>query len=1636
MKTQKIIILVAFLSLLPKMRSEGHSAITFIENKRQWESVIKFKSEIRGGALFFETNAITYAFYDPDYLEKIAALKSGSQQKSNFKLDSLVECYAYRIHFENANKNSVIKGSSPLREYHNYYLGSDPTRWSVDVRKYESIEYCDMYDGINLRFYEKYLTYKYEFKVAPGANPSQICMRYEGVDKLSLQKNSLFVKVGKHQTEERKPFAYQIDEEGNQVEIACSFVLDGKVVRFALDDYDKTKELIIDPTLIFASYSGSTADNWGYTATYDKEQNLYGGGTVYGMGYPTTLGCYKSYYAGTYCNIAITKFSANGSQRIYSTYLGGNYTDVPHSMIVGENDELYILATTSSRNYPVTSDAYDTSFHGGPSYLLTSVNRYQNGACIAVSRFNAGGTQLLSSTFFGGNGIDGLSTSSSLCYNYSDEVRGEIQLDASNNVYIVSSTSSTNLPTSSNAFQKNYGGGNQDGCIAKFTYNLQTLTWCSYFGGSADDAIYNMFLDKSGNLYICGGTTSVNLPTSFNAVYPVHQGDRDGFVAKISTNGTQILQSTYYGREGYDQAYLVTLDKDEYVYVMGQTDAAELSWVTGNVWHSGRGQFVSKLSNDLSNVEWSTSFGSSRATTDISPTALMVDICRNIHISGWGGLRSYGYGSLSTIGLPTTSDAWQTNTDGSDFYFISLEEDATNLGYATFFGGHLSQEHVDGGTSRFDKKGVIYQAVCAGCPRNQDFPVFPRGSIVSDSNRSNNCNLGVIKLDYGLQSAIADFSAPNMVCAPYTVNFINNSQSITNNVHFFWNFGDGRTSTNKNPNILYTTAGTYLVTLIVTDSSTCNIVDSITKPLVVLGNSIDTLPKKFACADEPIEIGILSSGVPNTIYTWVPNVGLNNYTISNPTFSDNVSRQYTLYINYGLCIDTLIQQVEIRNFPQGRQYTSYKCMGDTVHINADTSSGANYFIFSNYSDLRDTLNSSSSSSYIDVFLDKDSRTYYILRSDGYCFAKDTQIVHASSFGVYINPPEHLCLGDSTTLFATVFDVNHGFVFNYQWSPTTAIIGDYQVNHPLVSPKSSTFLVVEVRNEYGCLQKDSVLVGVSDIQAAVTQQDISCYGLTDGSISINPVGGAVPYAYNWAHTSMNTNYIYNLYAGSYSVKISDKYNCSIERTFKIIEPGKLSVHLEDTIGLVYCDDLSMGRALAVGSGGVPPYSFHWMTGDTTALAENLYAGEYFLLMTDINGCRDSLIFEVRDTSDMKANYVSKEITCFGDCDGNVLLQVIRAAEPYTILWTTGETENYRDSLCAGTYDVLITDDQHCKRRLFPIVKNIEPIRIDSSVIFHPYCFGMKDGSIMVTVLGGNPPYKYYWDGMEGGAVLSDLMQSGQYKLYVIDRKECDLDTVFILPYYDTLSNITYATKVPCKDICIGEAGIQVFGGAVPYSYNWSNGYDDSVAYNLCEGIYTITVSDSNLCQTSAIIQIENDTTIFPQGITAWADTTEIYKSQSITLYGTDLGSGFSYDWSPSDGVSSSKGTKVTATPLQSTTYKYTVTDEYGCQKSATVYIFVNDVICKEPYIFVPNTFSPNEDGHNDILYVRGLTLIKIDFAVYDRWGERIFATTDINIGWDGTYKGKPCQPGVYVYYLTATCIGGGNYIKKGNITLMR
>jgi gliding motility-associated-like protein len=261
----------------------------------------------------------------------------------------------------------------------------------------------------------------------------------------------------------------------------------------------------------------------------------------------------------------------------------------------------------------------------------------------------------------------------------------------------------------------------------------------------------------------------------------------------------------------------------------------------------------------------------------------------------------------------------------------------------------------------------------------------------------------------------------------------------------------------------------------------------------------------------------------------------------------------------------------------------------------------------------------------------------------------------------------------------------------------------------------------------------------------------------------------------------------------------------------------------------------------------------------------------------------------------------------------------------------------------------------------------------------------------------------------------------------------IDTV-VITQPTPLTSTSTSSNVPCLEVCNGVATATVFGGVPGYSYDWNNGQITNPATNLCEGIYYVTITDLNGCHTYDTVVV-HDSTTFPAMINAWADDDTIYSSQSTGIHVTHV-AGASYLWSPPNGLSSTTVPDPTASPTVTTTYIIAIQDVYGCVIFDTVTIYVLEVNCDEHGIYVPNAFTPNGDNNNDVLYVRSNVISKIYFTIYDRWGEMVFETNDINKGWDGTFRGKQCDPGVFVYYLEVTCIDDQKNLRKGNITLIR
>jgi hypothetical protein len=414
------IVLLAFCFSSFILKADGGAR--FEENKGQWHKSVTFRADIPGGALFVEQQGFTYHFQTSTF--------DGHHHENKESVENdILKGHVLKMQFLGANVFSKSAGKNQLSSYSNYFIGKDKRNWAANVFSYSKIEHENIYPGINWIVYSNELGLKYDFQLEAGANPKLIQFQYQGAEKISIKQGILFIQTSLGTIEEKAPIAWQ-DIDGKRVSVSCRFKLSNNIIQFETGKYNASYPLTIDPQLVFGTFSGSSADNWGFTATYDNSGNTYSAGVVFGIGYPTTLGAYQQTFNGGAgarpCDIGIIKYDGAG-QRLYASYLGGTANEIPQSLIVSSSNELFLFGTTGSNDFPTTSTAWQRIFAGGPELnILRTGVRFPGGTDLFVSRLSENGNQLLASTLLGGSGNDGINTAPQLRYNYADDARGGI----------------------------------------------------------------------------------------------------------------------------------------------------------------------------------------------------------------------------------------------------------------------------------------------------------------------------------------------------------------------------------------------------------------------------------------------------------------------------------------------------------------------------------------------------------------------------------------------------------------------------------------------------------------------------------------------------------------------------------------------------------------------------------------------------------------------------------------------------------------------------------------------------------------------------------------------------------------------------------------------------------------------------------------------------------------------------------------------------------------------------------------------------------------------------------------------------------------------------------------------------------
>jgi gliding motility-associated-like protein len=1103
---------------------KDHSNGRFIENKGQWKQDFSYQLNLSWGQLYFSDSKVLIDTWDHQSLER--RMDCAHHNSDCSSLPAMLNKHAFEIQFINPAPEKKWIAGEQSAQYFNYYLGNDPKNWKSEVHAYESILCKNLWNGIDLNYYTKNGSLKYDLLVSPGANLKQIQLEYSGVEEILIKNRKLIIHTSVGVIEELEPVAYQLIN-GKLKSVKCAYKLVGKRLSFMLgNDYNSGFPLVIDPQIIFSTYSGSTGDNWGATATYDSLGCAYLGGINFATGYPTTLGAYQSAYAEK-VDITVTKFNPTGSAALYSTYLGGNFTEIPISMVVDNQGNLIVLGSTGSSDFPTSVNAYDASFNGGtsvsfwPGMNAQPLGVFPNGVDFFVSKFSSTGNQLVASTLLGGTGNDGLNQANGLEHNYGDTFRGEVISDQSNNIYVVGSTLSGDLPIV-NAWQSIPGGG-QDACVFKLNSQLSVLMSCSYFGGSGDDSGYGMQLGLNNSLYFCGGTTS-NTISGNTTLSNQSSGGVDGYVARINSNGGPQINFTFLGTSEYDQCYFVQIDNSGDAIVLGQTAGNyPITEQPGqSIYSIANGSlFFHKLNASLSQTSWSTRFGTPGSINHLVPTAFLVDYCDYISFCLWAGIVNDPLPS-TTSGLPVTSNAFQATTTGSDFYLGVLTNNAANLNYGTFFGGSSAYEHVDGGTSRFDKKGIIYQAICSGCGSvADDMPVT--GGVWSATNNSNNCNAAVFKFDLSEFSALIQEVTPSALCVGQEVQFRNLS---TGNSQIVWHFGDGNTSTSSNPLHSYDQPGSYEVMLVASGQDACLSADTAYVLVDILdGLVLTTIPVPPVCKGDTVALNV--AGGSN--YQWVdaPEFLPDQLQLQNPQVRPLQTTSFQVVSNNECGADTLSLTVPVIDFSVSiTSAVDEICSGDSVTVQSTQAASFSWSppgLFSNPSVINPT--------YTPI---QSGFIYLTASNQNNCSASD------SAFIRIVSPPEALAPGDTLICFGTSVSLSGiGGVYDNWYSENNLPLSTQTLT---VSPEVKTNYYLVTQNNCG-IDRDTVVVDVSRVFAVAGPTTSVC----DNSPVQVFANGGTDYQWNPASDFSNPNAqnttLIPRSGIPYSVTVKNNLNCS-------------------------------------------------------------------------------------------------------------------------------------------------------------------------------------------------------------------------------------------------------------------------------------------------------------------------------------------------------------------------------------------------------------------------------------------------------------------------------------------------------------
>ena len=599
-------------------------------------------------------------------------------------------------------------------------------------------------------------------------------------------------------------------------------------------------------------------------------------------------------------------------------------------------------------------------------------------------------------------------------------------------------------------------------------------------------------------------------------------------------------------------------------------------------------------------------------------------------------------------------------------------------------------------------------------------------------------------------------------------------------------------------------------------------------------------------------------------------------------------------------------------------------------------------------------------------------------------------------------------------------------YTYHWGGATTTVNTQ-------SGFAAGSYTITVTDSNNCSATVPATIGQpAPISAIPTVVNVTCNGGTNGSVGLAVSGGNGTYTYQWTNTTQTTPVITNLTANTYNVTVTDIKGCQKDTFATVIQPTPFNISFPTVIN-DSCSYGAQGSATVLVSGSTPGYTYLWSNASTSITITGLVPGIYTVTVSDTNHCTASSTITISAPSAIVINPTATPVSCHNDSNGTASLNVSGGTPGYTYLWNIDSITSSISNLYPGTYSVVVTDNWGCTASMSSIIVNNPSVLTVSAAVTPQSCSSRIDGGVSLTPSGGTPFYNYQWSPVASSNAFISGVSAGTYFYTVTDNNGCTVSDSSVVPLSAAITIQAAVIQPLCPPLSDGSIVVIPSGGNPGYSFTWNNAAQSAINQQLAPGVYLLTVTDSRGC-----VVLDTFTLAYQGRLTVSAgitDTIDLGQSVTLTAVPNSSAGDITYIWSPDYHLSCVNCQTTIAGPTQTFTYFVNASDTNGCKAVDSVTIIVN----KFYNLYVPNAFTPNGDGRNDYFQIYGDTMSwkLVEVEIFNRWGEKVFESHDLNFEWDGTYKGKLQEPNVYVYILNVTFVDGHSTgTLKGSITLIR